>query len=373
MLAYLSIFEGELYAVAILVILTVISFVIFRSSFVLRAILVNPGVWLAPIFYLLYVVLEQRISPEIVMAFLFEACVLAVYLKLFLALLRGIEDMAELDFQQYARWLMNGVFMQLAIVAYFLVQGEFGLFAEGSRIEYLADSKLNLYLTYLGMLIGGVSTPIAAAIVSRNRGWNGVVLLVLGVVFTGLTINYVGEFLQLYPGQMVSLMFARIFLVNDGRALAIDLSNVFGGENYSLFRESFRTAASILGNPPANMPLGQLLYSEAFGTEGLLGANTSSTALLIAYGDDVEKIIFLIVLLVILATLYWAVSRSTAHLLPRIAFGLLLLIFLSQDFLAFQLCMNITIAGFILLSIYRILRHLAVNASKVKPKSLGIK
>ena len=64
---------------------------------------------------------------------------------------------------------------------------------------------------------------------------------------------------------------------------------------------------------------------------------------------------------------------STVYLLPRLALGLFLLILLSQDFLAFQLCVNITIAGAFLFFIFRILSRLLVNVAKSKQKLLDIK
>lgn len=417
MTAYLFIFESEIYAALIIACLIMVSLSVYRTSLVLRSVLVNSGVWLAPIFYLLYMFFKPSTSPEIILAFIFEMCVLAVYLKIFYVLLRHIANNVSANVDHYSRRLMYGIYIQLAILVYLLAQGDYGLFAEGSRIEYIADSKLSLYLTYIGMLIGGVTTPIAAMIVSRKRKWSKEVLLyilaamvisllsgskgagllqlimlvcmiklktateylklmwvpiVLGLVFTGLTVFFVGDFFKLDSENMISLMYARIFLVNDGRALAIDFADALNNGGYSLFQESFRSFASMLDNPPVNLPLGQFLYREAFDTQGLLGANTSSTALLIVYGGGMEKLLFAMVLFVTLAVLYWLATMPGRHSLYRLALGLYMLGFLSQDFLAFQLCVIIISAAALLYYIFDSLRR-TFNVSTNKPSSHWIK
>lgn len=409
MTAYLTIFEGWPYALVILASLAIMSAVVFKSSFIFRSMLISSGTWLAPIFYLLYVAITKRISPEVCAAFLVEMLFLAAYLMLLSKLLSCIGAMTRSELEPYIRWFKVGIYVQLPITVFLLAQEGFGIFSEGSRLEYIEYSRLNAYLTYAVILIGEVSMPIAAAIVSKSGRWDGWVLVyivlamtisvlsgskggalmqvvgllcfiklrkpaqyfkllrvpvVLGIAFLGLTIVYVGQFLLLDPGTMISLMFSRVFLANDARALAIDFAGLFNNGSYALFREAFRSLASILGNSPVNLPLGQLLYAEAFDTIGLIGANASSTALLIAYGGAVEKFLFMIVLLMMLAVLVAAARTPGLLLFPRLAVGLALVILLSQDFLAFQVCANITAAAIVVLFLLRIIRSTIVFASK---------
>ena len=181
--------------------------------------------------------------------------------------------------------------------------------------------------------------------------------IIVSVIFLGLTISYVGDFLSLSPEQMISTMFLRIFLSNDGRALAIDFASILNHGGSSLFQEAFRGLASTLGSPSVNMPLGQLLYQEAFNTVGLTGANTSSTELLIAYGGEMEKALFVIVLLMMLSVLVFVARAPGNYLFPRLVLGFSLVILLSQDILAFQSCINILVALIIILFLFLAFSH----------------
>jgi hypothetical protein len=135
-------------------------------------------------------------------------------------------------------------------------------------------------------------------------------------------------------------MAARVFLANDCRALAIDWSTFLGTGYSSLFEESFRFYATLLGSPPTYPPLGQLLYSIQFNTEGMVGANTSSTALLIAYGGEFEKILFSIVLAGLAVGIGLLAATPGRWVMLRFAIGITLLSLLSQDFLAFQVTVH---------------------------------
>jgi hypothetical protein len=162
------------------------------------------------------------------------------------------------------------------------------------------------------------------------------------------TVFIVGKFLSLEPWEMISLMFSRLFLANDGRALAIDWSGYLSHGATSLFRESFRLIATLLGNAPQHPPLGELLYTLQFGTFGLVGANTSSTALLVAYGSDLEKIGFALLLAGTAAGTALVSDVSRHGRLPKLAIGIGLLSLLSQDFLAFQIWINLLILLWVL-------------------------
>ena len=89
--------------------------------------------------------------------------------------------------------------------------------------------------------------------------------------------------------------------------------------------------------------------------------------------EGMEKLLFAIVLFIILAVLYWFVHMPGQYLLPRLSLGLLLIVLLSQDFLAFQLCVVIVTAGLLLFFIFRILRHVIVVSGISKSKLRVIK
>ena len=386
MSAYTSIFELSNYVLATLASVLLISIAVFRSSTVARSILISPGMWLAPIFYLVYLVASQKKLPEIFASLVFEVTVLYFWLLLVSRLIICTNTRGRIELPTLTKWLKIGVGIQIIIAMYLVLQDGMGLFSEGSRIEYLADSRVNLYLTYASGLTVAVQIPIAAAIISYREKWDAwalvyvvltmvlsiisgskgagllviialisyvrllsfkkylklmVIPIIFGMAFLQMTVFYVGKFLQIEQHQMLELVYSRIFLINDGRALAIDFENQISRGNVSLFQESFRAIASALGNAPINMPLGQLLYSEAFATEGLLGANTSASALLIAYGDATEKTVFFILLLLFILAIYWVACLKGKYLIVRLGIGSLLLNLLTQDFLAFQVTTNL--------------------------------
>lgn len=388
MSAYLSIFELSAHAMAVLVSVVVLSSVVSKSTVAARSVLLSTGMWLAPIFYSLYVV-TYEVTFEIVLAFLFEILVLIIWIKIFSNLYFLVNDRSGYQVIGFVRLLKYGIAIQIAIGVFLFAQAGIGLFSAGSRIEYLEESRINLYFTYASILVAGVSVPIAAAIVSYKKKWDNWVIvyialvmalsilsgskggaillliglisyirlpsfiyylkllrfpLIIGVVFIFGTIYFVSNFLQIEPGEMVSLMFSRLFLVNDGRALAIDFAQQLNQANVSLFQESFRAIASAIGSPPINIPLGQLLYQQAFSTETFTGANTSSTALLIAYGGGVEKVLFFIILASMAICIYVVANSRGKNKVLRLSIAVVLLNLLSQDFLAFQVTINLLIA-----------------------------
>ncbi|MGB6305961.1 MAG: hypothetical protein WBF45_19590 [Acidobacteriaceae bacterium] len=187
--------------------------------------------------------------------------------------------------------------------------------------------------------------------------------IIVITTIVGSTIYYVGKFLHLDPVEMMALMGSRFFLANDARALAIDYAGHLDQASTSLFRESFRFYASLLGLPPVNPPLGQLLYTQAFSTEGLTGANTSATALLIAYGGDFERVLFAFGLSLVAITLWLLIRRRNEYQLAIAAVGISLLALLSQDFLAFQVTINVLALLCILAFVFLFVRRCFILAS----------
>ena len=181
------------------------------------------------------------------------------------------------------------------------------------------------------------------------------------ITLFAITVYVVGHFLSLEPAEFISLMVARLFLANDGRALVIDWSGYLGIGSSSLFGESFRFYANLVGSPPGHSPLGQLLYSLQFDTTGLVGANTSGTALLIAYGSEIEKILFSIVLAGFAIGIGLVAENPGRWPTLRLALGITLLSLLSQDFLAFQVAVH----TLIILSVILILKIIVTRVLRL--------
>ena len=390
MSAYLSIFELQFHLLGILVVIASLATVAFRSTFIIRTMLISTGMWFAPAFYLLFIVSQGAFESEILAGLLLEVLILVVWLKLVSRLMRCVNDPRVHQVRRLTRWLKMAIAFQIGVTVYLLMQEGMGLFSTGSRIEYLEGSRINVYLTYAGLLVSGISVPVAAAIVSRKRSWDrwtalfvgmamvtsvisgskgsGLLLLtallsyvqlprpgayfrvlriplLVGIAFVSSTVVVVGKFLDLEHSEMASLMASRFFLVNDGRALSIDLASQLDETGTSLMRESFRSASRALGSPPENVPLGQLQYQKAFSTQGLAGANSSTTALLIAYGSSAEKAMFSVLIVVAALLVYHLASLRGEYLIIRLGIGATLLNLLSQDFLAFQVVLNILLAA----------------------------
>ena len=409
--AYSSIFEWIPYCIYIILGLTIVSFLIFKSTLIAKSILIASGIWLPSIFYLLYIFIQPSIRFEIFASLLIEICILLLWLILYRDLIKSISRVSVTKIIQYKRFLKLCIYTIITIMVYFLFQPGFGLFSDSSRIDYISDSRLNLYLTYLISILNLLSVPYAAVIISYKQKWDslvviyiltyvmysliagskgGAVFMVLGIVclirlpsmsayfkllrfpvvmiitILFISILSLSEFSQLTYEEVLMEMGGRVFLVNDARALSIDLSNTLNKNNSSLFQESFRSLTSFLGNPPLNPPLGQLLYSEAFGTTKFLGGNSSVTALIIFYGDGIEKALFISLLFFIAFAIFWASYRSGGHRLSRLALGLGMLILLTQDFLAFQVVFNLLIA----LTFIFFLRKAALRIAFSSKKSL---
>jgi hypothetical protein len=384
--AYETIFYGIPSTVCILAVVGLLSLAFQKQAILARSIVFSFQFWITPLFYFTYMAIVHRIFPLVVIAGCLELLFLAVYLVLFKKLFAAVTAVSTQFNSRMLRYLKIGTWILTALSVYTFLQPGVGIFSEGSRIEYLAGSRSNLYLSFASLLVQSAMIPVVAAILNNEKRWNRLVVLYLvlisinsvlsgskgGVLLAmlaiasllkfqrgrdyirvlwapicgiaalfSITVYIVGSFLLLEPSQMVSTMFSRLFLANDTRSLAIDWATYLGSGNTSLFRESLRNLATLLGDAPKYPPLGQFLYSLQFGTVGLAGGNSSSTALLIAYGSDLEKALFTILLAIAAVTIGLLAEIQGRSNVVRLAIGISLLALLSQDFLAFQLCINI--------------------------------
>jgi hypothetical protein len=383
------------------------SLIFQKNSSIARSIIFALGAWLAPLFYITYIIMLHRLSFEILGAFFVECAILGFYCILFSSLFSIVSNKDLLNPHLLMQWLQIGTLLVVALGLQLIFAGNFGIFSEGaSRNEYIGDSKWFLYSGYASALIQTLMIPVIAALLNCTKKWNKLIIFYLCVVlvlsvligskgggvltmfailsllklqsakdyvrllwlpFIAIAVTIIstafilGSFLSLEPIQMISLMFARVFLNNDARALAID----FGGlQDISLFRESFRSVATFLGIPSVNPALGQYLYTQAFNSSGYVGANTSSTALMIAYGGAAEKTVFSLLLCIVAATICVLARVQGKYAILRVTIGIELLLYLSQDFLAFQLLTNLLVIVSLCLALGLLFRHLLIGASK---------
>jgi hypothetical protein len=407
--AYQSIFQEIPYIVLVIAMISLISLVFQEVSSIARSVLFSFGFWLAPQFYLTYVVLAHQLSMEILLALLVELTIFVCFQMLFSRLLAIVSDSNSIDIDLMIRWLKAGIIIVIILTSPLLFAGNFGIFSDASRNDYLTDSRWSLYSVYASVLTQAAMIPVVASVLNREKRWNKIVIFYLATISTFLLLGgskgggilsfiaisslvrlssvkeylkffrvpflavaallilsvfLLGRFLALDPSQMISLMLARIFLNNDARALAIDFSGSLNWHSVSLFRESFRSYATLIGDAPAYPPLGQYLYMRAFRSNGFVGANTSSTALMILFGNEAEKVIFSLGICVIAFGIYLFARMRGRYSIVRLGVGISLLSLLSQDFLAFQLVVNIMILIAILLIVVRFGRYLLIQCMK---------
>src|SRR5690348_1673650 len=95
--AYESIFAGIPYLAIVLVSIALLSILLQKSASVGRSILFSFGFWLAPLFYIMYVILAHRINSVIVAALSVELLILIVYQLVFSRLLSLVGDTGSLN------------------------------------------------------------------------------------------------------------------------------------------------------------------------------------------------------------------------------------------------------------------------------------
>ena len=385
MLAYQTIFYGIPAIVCTLAGVGLLSLVLQKHAILARSIVFSFQFWIAPLFYFTYMAIVHRIFSSVIIAGCVELFFMAIYLVLFRRLFAAVTAVTPEFHSRMLSYLKVGTWILIVQSVYIFLQPGAGIFSEGSRIEYLAGSRLNLYFVYVSLLVQAAMIPVVAAIINNEKRWNRAVVLYLVLISIGsilsgskgsvllamlaivsllkfdrahdyirvlwgpicgtvalflITVYIVGRFLLLEPSQMVSIMFSRIFLANDTRSLAIDWSKYLDSSGTSLFRESFRSLATLIGVAPKYPPLGQFLYSLQFGTVGLVGGNSSSTALMIAYGSALEKSLFTVLLAIVAVAIGLLAEIPGRSDVLRLAIGISLLALLSQDLLAFELCIN---------------------------------
>lgn len=360
-----------------------------RRSHVFRSVLYAFGPSFACAFYFVGLSHGGKVSrTDLLAGLLFETVVLFAYLTLFcraLDLVRCAHRSPEA--QSVDRWLLFTLMAQLAVGAPTVLTEGFGIFSDGSRIEYLQGNALLKYATYAIVLLGAVQAGLLAYRMSAGRGvgWIGATVVVFGLassllsgskggvflwfasvvallswnrvrgrrwlVLTGgcvltaafaATASIAGDALGLTTFEFSELAFARFFLNNDARALAVD----FGGAAVPLreiFASSFRGVSATLGVAPADPPLGPLLNDLQFGITTGEGPNASLMAL-ITYYSPRGYAIFGAVMASLGVWVLWSAAMLALRRLRRphtrlavLLVGAQLIVSMSQDFLAFPL------------------------------------
>lgn len=339
-------------------------------------------------------------SLDLASALFFEFTFLIIFYKALAALFSEMNTVDETDAVKVLKW---AALIQVITFLPLIGAVGFGIFSDGSRIDYLYANRFAKYLTYAGLMVSLIEAAFLArlltlrgkigvigislftlnfmlSVLSGSKGgiflWVITVMslidykffrlnffqifmaLITGIFSIYLSALVVSNFLNLEFIEFFDIVISRFFLVNDARALALDLRPIFYVDS-TLFSESFRSLAGLLGSEPRNDPLGILLYKEAFFIDGGSGANTSLMALVVYYtapGYSIFPVftstmgLFFVFYIskISLGLFQDAVSRLIVAVVWMVA-----ILSYSQDFLAFQVLFIMTVPLMVFLFIIR--------------------
>ena len=364
-----------------------------------RGLFFAVGPALAAAFFLIAFTAPVQLDViDIAGGFCLEFTVLMALFALLVALIVALRRCRDGD---VARLLTATLVAQVLLTLPLLSSEGFGIFSEGTRIDYLYAGSLAKYLTYSAMLLTGTQVPLlahrisgrrqglldaavvaatfTASVLSGSKGavflwivaivalvdyrrarlsWRAIALMAsMLVAALVLSSSFIAQFLGIELGDFADLALSRFFLTNDARALAFDFRNSVTPDA-GLLAESFRSISTLFGTPPQNSPLGVLLYGQLFGFESSSGANASLAALLVYYsqpGSAGILALFAAVGAAGLALLFAGAARRMRRATSRtviLALGLFSLQQYSQDFLAFQVVVPLAILGILIVWLY---------------------
>jgi hypothetical protein len=357
----------------------------------LRGLIYNLAPAMAAAFYAVAFLAQPRPDVvDLIAGLLFEITLLALFFRIFLklknhAIVICVEDSI--------RVLKLAVVLQLLVAYPNMTMDGFGLFSEGSRIDYISASTLAKYYTYAGLLISTVQAVFLASLVT-GRGYIGILgwfvivvnlalsvlagskggaflwllsiaslieyrrariqtykLIMLPLIGIGAVLIsslIVADFFNLELGDFINLAMSRFFLNNDARALALDLRATETAD-FSFFSEAFRSLGNLLGYPPRNDPLGVVLYREGLDIANGNGGNTSFMALATYYFPT--GYVFVPALLGMLGAIFFVglagmsarLFHKATHRAMATSISLACLLTYSQDFLAFQVLLPLAV------------------------------
>lgn len=344
--------------------------------------------------------------------FIFEFVVLCIYCRLLADVFR---DLHRIAIGQLSHLMRTTLILQSAFMLPLLLADGFGIFSEGSRIDYLSTSFGATYITYAAISVASVQAGLVGRRVTLTGkiGLDGALVLALNLLFSvlsgskgaiflwllsviglikyrearvskptvaivllvaaasvGLTAHLVSNFLGIEAGEFFELAFGRVLLTNDARALAIDLRSTHS--DYGLLvNESLRSLSSLFGSPPANEPLGMRLYADSFGSTGITGANTSLMALVMFYGPSGSPFVLALLAAISAFAMFLGVRAarqtvgSPGERYVVQSMGLISVSVFSQDFLAFQVVVPLAVLTLVALLVRQTLlgRKRAVTCS----------
>lgn len=339
-------------------------------------------------------------SLDLASALFFEFTFLIIFYKALAALFSAMSTVDEADAVKVLKWAML-----IHVITFLPNIGAvgFGIFSEGSRVDYLYSNRFAKYLTYAGVMAALIEAAFLARLLTlRGRvGIIGIVVFILNfslsvlsgskggvflwiltvislidykffrisifqifiILITGIFSVYlsalvVSNFFNLDFIEFFDIVISRFFLFNDARALALDLRPIFYVDS-TLFSESFRSLSGLLGSEPQNDPLGILLYKEAFVIDNGSGANTSLMALVVYYTAPGYSIFPVFISVIGLFFVFYSSKISLGFFQDSISRLIVTVVWMvailnySQDFLSFQVLFIMAVPLMLFLFIIR--------------------
>lgn len=408
---YNHLFTGSSWIALILIVL--VSFMTCFSRKILRAFLFDYSLFLAIACFIYFLIISMSgnlpTTADSVLGLCLEITGLFLYVYFF-AKLRRISLHFNVD-----RALFQICVFQIAVILTLISSGTFGIFGVESRIEYLSGKWFLKYVTYLNV----VMLPFLAKLVSVQIGQSAksdrlilynIIVLVFSSILSGSKAGFVFWFLMFIAlldresmkrcfksfvpwivfvpvvgliayvvhnlanqlaipvDDVIQLLISRFLLNNDARALAFSVVPESQGW-FEFLTNSFRGYSSKLGIPPADPPLGNLLYSEYFGPSfAINGANASLTALVLFYLGVLQGWVVLatIALFSFLIIIFFRVALKVKYMgdqvrLIFLCFGVSIVKLMWQDFLAFQLVLNILIVFMLVFFVAVLVKRSAID------------
>lgn len=358
--------------------------------------LINFGAFFSPVYYA-FLITRGDFNLVILFGFIFESLVLVLSLSL---TRRMLMDYDSYNFQNLKGSTTSLIVAKLFILIILIRSGTWGVFAEGIRTGFITSSWYLKYLVYVSWFIDLCAILILARLLKNTSkfGFKGYVLILLiitsgilsgskgsfvflllllfllvgkralkirslrfmivGVSFgLPLFFNFLSQMMKLTSSQLFELLIKRFYLNNDTRALALDFQGEVAGASF--FSESFRSVASLFGTPPTLPPIGVFLYQTELSITGGEGGNASFMALLTIFTHSHLTFLLWYGLVILFLTTVYLLFISTKYVRNGIMpyfriFGVLMLGFVSQDFLAAQLFIRVF---FLLFFVYLVSRY----------------
>src|SRR5450631_1118247 len=286
---------------------------------------------------------------KFLMAIMIELFCTIVFLFTGLRIVKFLKVSAKFVADRPIMWLLlaKAVFFSMNYVA---SGGQYGIFSDDSRIDFLVTSPTISKTRYLDGLIdfivlcnvgarclstrkirafditvvlmisafglltgskGGTILLTAYALLFLYAAFPKVFSFKTKAVIAGLLLSmlvgYVyllSELLQIDAGDLINLSLARVILSADARLMAMDPSvtqHVLSQPHGSLLAELFRGVSRLFDVPVAAYSMGIYQFEQELGTSNYVGSTSQLAALFVTYGGDFWILDFVIVAAVVLS------------------------------------------------------------------------